>query len=344
MKKSFAVIIILSLFASCCHSEKENAVEKETQQVSAIDYADTAYWYSCGDTVMPADIFYVYPTVATVSFADNDSSWYDDITRADVREQSSHNQRFNKMFFTECNFYAPYYRQLIFDAFRQPDSCVAVWSEVPMADVEAAFQYYMEHYNQGRPFFLMGHSQGSQMLVELLKHGMTDEQRRLMVAAYCTGWSITEEELAAYPEKLVPATDSCGTGVLVLFNSVTDLKGVPPMFANTVVGINPLSWTTDPCLVGKDAHLGMARYNATRDSIVLHPGITGGRLQNHFMVCSDIDSTFSYVSAYKDYFPAGSLHFAESWLFAGNVKQNMACRLRWFQVNQSRSPLAATDS
>ena len=333
MNKAFAIIMSLFLLASCYRSKKETVAVVGKTPLSAIDYADTTYWYSCGDTIMSVDIFYVYPTVATASFADNDSSWYDDITCADVREQSSHNQRFNKMLFTEYNFYAPYYPQLIFDAFRQPDSCVAVLSEVPIADVEAAFQYYMAHYNQGRPFFLMGHSQGSQILVELLKHGMTDEQRQLMVAAYCSGWKITGEELAAYPEQIVPATDSCGTGTLILFNSVTDLKGISPLFANTVVGINPLSWTTDTCFVSKEAHLGMARYNATRDSIVLHPAITGGRLQNQMMVCTDIDSTFSYVPAYKDFFPMCNLHFSESWLFAGNVKQNMACRLRHFQVN-----------
>ena len=29
------------------------------------------------------------------------------------------------------------------------------------ADVQDAFAYYMAHWNQGRPFVLMGHSQGS---------------------------------------------------------------------------------------------------------------------------------------------------------------------------------------
>ena len=344
MKKYFAVIIILFLFASCCHSEKENAVEKETQQVSAINYADTAYWYSCGDTVMPADIFYVYPTVATVSFADNDSSWFADIALPEVREEANGNQRFNKMLYEGYNFYAPYYRQMIFDAYQHSDSCVRSCAALPAGDIKAAFQYYMEHYNQDRPFFLLGHSQGSQMLVELLKDGMTAEQRRLMVAAYCIGWSITEEELAAYPEQLVPATDSCSTGTIVIFNSVTDLKGTSPMFENTVVGINPLSWTTDTAFVPREAHLGMAKYNDSRDSIVLYPAFTGGQLQHHMMVCTDVDSALVFIPAYQDFFPMGNLHFADSWLFAGNVKQNMACRLRWFQVNQSRSPLAATDS
>ena len=62
-------------------------------------------------------------------------------------------------------------------------------------DVKDAFQYYMAHGNGGRPFFLVGHSQGSQMLIELLKHGMTEEQRKFMVAAYCIGYHVTAKEL-----------------------------------------------------------------------------------------------------------------------------------------------------
>ena len=34
--------------------------------------------------------------------------------------------------------------------------------EIPKADVFAAFDYYIKHYNNGRPFILAGHSQGSQ--------------------------------------------------------------------------------------------------------------------------------------------------------------------------------------
>ena len=332
MIKTFAIIISLLLLASCVHSG-EKATDVAENKLIAIDYSDTDFWYSCGDTLMPADIFYVYPTVATISFADNDSSWFADITLPEVREEANGNQRFNKMLYDGYNFYAPYYRQMIFDAYRQPDSCVRSCAALPAGDIEAAFRYYMEHYNQGRPFFLLGHSQGSQMLVELLKNGMTAEQRRLMVAAYCIGWSVTEEELAAYPEQLVPATDSCSTGTMVVFNSVTDLKGTSPMFENTVVGINPLSWTSDTAFMPREAHRGMAKYNGSHDSIVLYPAFTGGRLQHHMMVCTDVDSALVFIPVYQDFFPMGNLHFADSWLFAGNVKQNMACRLREFQVN-----------
>ena len=65
------------------------------------------------------------------------------------------------------------------EAYSQPFDTLVKLAAFAADDVNDAFQYYMAHYNHGRPFFLMGHSQGSQMLIELLKHGMTDEQLKI---------------------------------------------------------------------------------------------------------------------------------------------------------------------
>ena len=202
-KQSFITIILAVLafvFVSC---------SKEKDTITHINYADTNYWYSIGDENHEADVFYVYPTVATISYAENDSSWYTDITLPEVREEANGNQKFNKLLYYEYNFYAPYYRQMIFDAYRQSEDILERIAQTPIADIKDAFQYYMAHYNHGRPFFLVGHSQGSQMLIELLKNGMTKKQRQQMVAAYCIGFQITDQELAQYPEALKPAVDSC---------------------------------------------------------------------------------------------------------------------------------------
>ena len=164
------ILAVLVLLLPSC------AKQKDSDKITSIDYADTAYWYSMGNEGHAADVFYVYPTVSTISFIDNDSSWYADITLPEVREEANDNQRFNKMLYGEYNFYAPYYRQMIFEAYQQPETVLNQLVETPVQDINDAFQYYMAHFNQGRPFFLMGHSQGSQVLIELLKKGMTAEQ------------------------------------------------------------------------------------------------------------------------------------------------------------------------
>lgn len=322
---SFLISILVLLHLMSCSEKKVPASDTAT-----IDYSDTTYWYSCGDESHEADVFYVYPTVSTISCADNGSSWYADITLPEVREEANGNQRFNKMLYGEYNFYAPYYRQMIFEAYSQPADSLEKIAAFAAADINDAFQYYMKHYNHGRPFFLMGHSQGSQLLIELLKHGMTAEQRQQMVAAYCIGYHVTAEELAKYPEALKPATDSLMQG-LVIFNSVTDTSAIGMASFGDVVGINPSTWTMATDTVPAECHLGMAKYNDTRDSVLIVPCPTRTVLYNHTTVCPDLDPEMVFIPAYEEMFPKGNLHFADSWLFGGNVLENMRCRLNAMQ-------------
>ena len=324
MKQINSIILALELMLTAC-GEKQKVATVFSQ---AIDYADMTYWYAFGETDKPADVFYVYPTVSTISFVDNDSSWFADITQAEVREEANGNQRFNKMLYDDYNFYAPYYRQMIFESYTQPDSIMQKNAAFAAQDVKDAFQYYMAHGNGGRPFFLVGHSQGSQVLIELLKDGMTEEQRRLMVSAYCIGYHVTAEELAQFPTQLCPATDSTETGKLIIFNSVTDTTAIGMVSHNDVVGVNPTTWTMAADTIPAEYQLGMAKYNDSRDSVLIVPCPTRTYLYKHNTVCPDLDPDMVYIPAYKDMFPRGNLHFADSWLFAGNVKQNMDCRLR----------------
>ena len=320
-KLFFAFLTTFLIVFSCNRQTKEVA--------TSIDYADTTYWYSIGDESHAADVFYVYPTVSTISYADNDSSWFADITLPEVREEANGNQRFNKMLYGEYNFYAPYYRQMIFEAYSQPTQVVDSLAQISAKDVYDAFQYYMAHFNHGHPFFLMGHSQGSQMLIELLKQGMTEEQRQQMVAAYCIGYHVTAEEFAEYPEALKPATDSLMQG-LVVFNSVTDTTAIGMVSRGDVAGVNPTTWTMANDTVPAEYHLGMAKYNEARDSVLIVPCPTRTYLYNHTTICPDLDPDMVFIPAYEVMFPKGNLHFADSWLFGGNVVENMRCRLRHY--------------
>ena len=325
MKKSlfFVCLSILMAAISCKHPSQND-------ETSSIDYSDMAYWYSLEDESHAADVFYVYPTVSTISYQDNGNSWYADITIPEVREEANGNQRFNMMLYGEYNFYAPYYRQMIFEAYKQPEAVLNQIVETPAQDIIDAFQYYMTHYNHGRPFFLIGHSQGSQVLIELLKKGMTAEQRQQMVAAYCIGYHVYAEELNAYPDALKPATDSIMQG-LVVFNSVTDTTAIGMVSRGDVVGVNPTTWTMATDTIPAEYHLGMAKYNDARDSVLIVPCPTRTYLYNHTTVCPDLDPDMVFIPAYEDMFPRGNLHFADSWLFGGNVIQNMRCRLNHYE-------------
>ena len=83
----FGLFIALLMFSTISCNHQPQLVE------STIDYSDTNYWYSLGDESHAADVFYVYPTVSTISYMDNDSSWFAKISLPEVREEANGNQR-----------------------------------------------------------------------------------------------------------------------------------------------------------------------------------------------------------------------------------------------------------
>ena len=109
-----------------------------------------------------ADCFYVYPTV---SF---DESGNSDMVAND-EERKVIEAQFAR-FGAECRTFAPLYRSVTLTALRalmagQP---VAADRELNYRDVRDAWQHYLEHDNDGRPFVLIGHSQGTGLLKRLL--------------------------------------------------------------------------------------------------------------------------------------------------------------------------------
>src|SRR5690606_21119950 len=106
------------------------------------------------------DCFYVYPTVnlATEGFADFDGDY--GIEEGITRTQAG---RFSSV----CDVYAPLYRQTTFGA--GPDVDTEPLRERAYADVAEAFAHYLAEDNGGRPFVLMGHSQGSSLANRLIQ-------------------------------------------------------------------------------------------------------------------------------------------------------------------------------
>lgn len=136
------------------------------------------------------DCFYVYPTVS------NDPGVNSDMT-PNAEENAVIASQFAR-FSAVCRTYAPLYRQVTLTALRnaiatgQPVDPAA--GQLAYADVAAAFRYYIEHDNNGRPFVLIGHSQGSRMLQILVQReidGQPLQQR--MLSAMLAGFNSAPE-------------------------------------------------------------------------------------------------------------------------------------------------------
>src|SRR5262249_38523795 len=111
----------------------------------------------------PVDCFYVYPTVSTDATGNSDMIPGPE-EKAVVRAQFAR-------FAGKCRPFAPIYRQITLTALR----ALIGGNPIPMDralaynDVLDAWNYYLEHDNQGRGVVLIGHSQGSAVLTQLIK-------------------------------------------------------------------------------------------------------------------------------------------------------------------------------
>jgi hypothetical protein len=109
----------------------------------------------------PIDCFYVYPTVSREPTANSDMA-STGVEEATARAQFA-------PFVGQCRPFAPRYRQVTVAGLRsalrggeRPDTALAY------DDVLAAWHNYLVRDNQGRGFVLIGHSQGSKILAQLI--------------------------------------------------------------------------------------------------------------------------------------------------------------------------------
>ncbi len=112
----------------------------------------------------PIDCFYVYPTVSL------DKSPNSDMT-AGPEEKSVIRQQFAR-FGSQCRVYAPLYRQVTIPALLAgiAGKPMAVDRKLPYNDVLDAWNYYIKNDNKGRGVVLIGHSQGSGVLTQLIQN------------------------------------------------------------------------------------------------------------------------------------------------------------------------------
>ena len=162
-----------------------------------------------------------------------------------------------------CRIYAPRYRQATIYSFMDGSGSGKAALQLAYEDVERAFDYFIEHYNQGRPFILASHSQGSVHVRTLLERRITGTAlRERLVAAYPIGFGINREEMAkAVPD--VPVCESAEQiGCVVTWNAVGP-KAQPWGDPRKNICVNPLTWRADGATAEASLNLGGVAYPGT---------------------------------------------------------------------------------
>lgn len=181
-------------------------------------------------TDAPIDCFYVYPTIDYSPEPGNHP--FSEPNPLETITTQFQAARFGSL----CNLYVPRYRQATIGSYPD-DAGTDLYDlepfQVAYADVLDAFQTYMATYNDGRPFVLLGHSQGTHHLIHLLQDEFDDSPalRGQLVSALLIGPTgrlrvPPGETVGGTFDNIPLCTSSTETGCAVGFDSYA--VGEPP--------------------------------------------------------------------------------------------------------------------
>ena len=165
------------------------------------------------------DIFFLFPTSFQAELTDG--TWNASLDDPKVNNESlSRSIKYQASIFNKAGrVFAPNYRQANYNVFLQKGRQSKQALDQAYADILTAWHYYLEHYNQGRPFIIAGHSQGALHAARLLKDEIDGKplSDRLIIA-YIPGMPIKKGDFTS----LQPCSDSTGTGCITSWRTYLD--------------------------------------------------------------------------------------------------------------------------
>jgi hypothetical protein len=244
-----------------------------TEHPSAPDYSNLDNWaaypdkdaqqfyvpssnYSVIKKNNEVDVFYIHPTgffeKTWNSFMEKDRAAYERTEMMLGNQVSAFND--------SCNIYAPEYRQATYYSYFAKDSDGMKAHDLAFEDVLSSFNYFIENFNNNKPFIIMSHSQGALHAHRLIsKYIQGTSLQKRMICAYAIGYIIPEQ----YYDDLFPliprSTSPTDTNCLISWSTVTE--GFKRQRERTIFwrpegwsieymdqkifSTNPFSWTND---------------------------------------------------------------------------------------------------
>ena len=315
---------------------------------TTIDYSRKANWYKVPEITKDVDTFYIYATEYILGSLQEGASDYAPLDNAEMLEGVAAEYMAHATVYEDStNVFMPYYRQcgmrIMNNSWKKNGNVDEAISGVPYADITAALDYYFENYNQGRPFIIAGHSQGSAIIKFALKNYFKEhpEYYKRMVAAYVIGYSVTKEDLETYPY-LKFATGESDTGVIISWNT----EGPKNMKVNAstavllpnAISINPLNWKLDGTYASASENLGsLVQNEKTGEPEIGDIGADAQVFPERGVVVTNAKSEPMPEDAAKvaaEFFGPDGRHGEDYILYYSNIKDNVAKRVATYMANQ----------
>jgi hypothetical protein len=321
----FIISSLLCLYSISIFSQKLGAFRPEDQP-AAPDYTQDKYWSALpfhtdaadiiprdeqwiNDSLKDVDVFYIYPTIyqkgPTWCANISDEKLSKKIDNLPVRFQAG-------VFNASCRVYAPRYRQAIitsyYDSLNGPMAL-----DFAYQDVRVAFQYYLDHYNHGRPVIIASHSQGSNHAWRLLREFFDGKAlAHQLVCAYIVGMGA---DPASY-QIIRPCGQPLQTGCYVTWSSFKAGYDPGKTVLRGKICINPITWTRDSAFVPASASQGSI-FLKIRHKKWSHAA--SAQIHDDYLW---VHNTLPFVRSWK------VLHLLDYNLFWYDIRKNVADRVR----------------
>lgn len=272
-----------------------------------------------------ADVFFIHPT----TFTEKDAGGNADIDNAQLNQKTDETtilfqaSAFNQL----ARVYAPRYRQAHLSSFYTDRAAAAPLFDTAYTDVKAAFLYYLQHENGGRPIVIAAHSQGAFLASKLLQEFFDGNPlQQQLVAAYVVGWPVTENQFRQLRACTTPGQNGC------FVSWRTYKEGYIPEYilqeAPEAVVTNPLTWRSDKLKGDFQLNEGSILRNFNK---IITKG-ADARVANGVLWVSKLKFPGAFMVNTSNY------HIGDINLFYVNIRRNVAERIRAFAVATNGMP------
>ena len=334
MRHFFFLFSVLLIFQTCLPYKPLGAYE--SQAVPPIpDYASLSTWAAHPALQDPSDqvplnhqdalvwhdsvdVFFIHPTTLT-----GNKRWQRTWNGHVNDEQLNYKTDQTAILYQATIFngagrvYAPRYRQAHLEAFFTADKTTSKAAlELAYADVKASFQYYLNHWNQGKPFIIAAHSQGTRHALELIREMVdgTPLQHQL-VAAYLVGWPIPVDAFLHIPPCEKPDETRCYCS----WRTWESKSGCKKPIEMGIVCTNPLNWRIEQ---GLYAPASLNEGGVLRQFDVVYPHVTDAEVYGGILLAAKPKFKGSFFFRKKNY------HIGDLNLYYMNVRENAELRVQ----------------
>lgn len=277
INKRLLQISSILCFLVVCSCSTSNVGMQELRDFSAAtvlpDYSRLDYWAAHpwkadpSDKVPKAlqknyspdsavDIFFLHPT--TYTDRQLPYGWNAPIDNEEINAKTDGSAILYQasIFNAAGRVFAPRYRQANYHAYFNTDTATALAVfDLAYTDIKTAFLYYLQHYNNNRPFIIAAHSQGTTHAKRLIKEVIeSSDLKERMVSAYLVGMPIEPDWFATLKPCTTPEATGCYCSWRTFREGHTDSFVQKEKYIAVVT--NPLTWDSSKPAASRQSNNG----------------------------------------------------------------------------------------